>query len=326
MLDSFGHGSRQLSADAEVSLFNANRDPSKNFNIALALDLTNSMNGSGRLEALKNVTNNFFTGLETRGSDDTMVSLVPYSNYVRLNVADNINQPWIEIPDEIVEPVKSGILGNLGTNFRTDNWEGCMNSRIGGAHATPDFGGLRLQGFYEGDTCSQERNNELIPLTSDWSSLNASVQNYTASGDTYIPSGLIWAWRTLSPNAPFTEVAQNSDGQNILILMTDGDNRLSLSGEREHSNGVYHYGASTVAASREADNQLTLELCEAIKASGTRIFTITFRQTMQVTKDLLTACAFEPGDAFNAETNENLGDVFEQITETLLKQEVRLIR
>ena len=102
MLDSFGHGSRQLSADAEVPLFNANRDPSKNFNIALALDLTNSMNGSGRLEALKNVTNNFFTGLETRGSDDTMVSLVPYSNYVRLNVADNINQPWIEIPDEIV--------------------------------------------------------------------------------------------------------------------------------------------------------------------------------------------------------------------------------
>ena len=108
--------------------------------------------------------------------------------------------------------------------------------------------------------------------------------------------------------------------------MTDGDNRLSLSGEREHSNGVYHYGASTVAASREADNQLTLELCEAIKASGTRIFTITFRQTTQLTKDLLTACAFEPGDAFNAETNENLGDAFEQITETLLKQEVRLIR
>jgi len=141
-------------------------------------------------------------------------------------------------------------------------------------------------------------------------------------------SGLIWGWRTLSPNVPFTEATQNPNGQNTLILMTDGDNGLSLGGENEHSNGVYHLGEGhiTTVARRAEANALTLELCEAIKADGIRILTVTFRATQQSTKDLLIVCASAPTDAYNASTNESLVETFRDIEENLLQQEVRLIR
>ena len=61
----------------------------------------------------------------------------------------------------------------------------------------------------------------------------AAIDALTAMGETYIPAGLVWGWRTLSTEVPFQDGAPNTPGtraRKILVLMTDGENTRSVSG------------------------------------------------------------------------------------------------
>jgi hypothetical protein len=116
----------------------------------------------------------------------------------------------------------------------------------------------------------------------------------TAEGATYVPSGLVWGWRGLSTQAPFTESAGDRvDGEGnkinkVLILMTDGENTASPSFPGHNATDV------------SLANQFTTQSCEAIKADRVRIFTIAFDVTSNPIKDLLRACASSPGLFFDA--------------------------
>jgi len=143
---------------------------------------------------------------------------------------------------------------------------------------------------------------------------------------------LIWGWRTLSPNAPFEQVKQNPDGENIMILITDGSNTLSVGGGEttDHTDGIYHLGAEIKTSDRRASaDALTIELCDGIKADGIRIVTLTFDVSLDETRDLLLACASNPDDYYNAETTDELAAKIGEIETDLTKEEeyvVRLLR
>jgi len=219
---------------------------------------------------------------------------------------------------------QTGILA-----YSTGSWEGCMNSRRDGYNTKPDFEGRRLQAFWEGSRCGAEYNNEMMPLTKNFAAAKTAVNSWEHDGSTYIPSGLIWGWRTLSPNAPFTEAAANPDAEKVAILITDGNNTIQADTEKAHSNGIYHDATGGFANIQTNSNAVTKEICDGMKADGIKIFAITFKVTQEETQDMLLECASEPGFFYRADDNTALVNAVEGIEGTLNEEEekeVRLIR
>ena len=147
----------------------------------------------------------------------------------------------------------------------------------------------------------------ITPLTNDSSKMRNVVDAMVATGNTYIPEGLMWGWRILSPGAPFDEAgsytAKGSPKRlrKILVLMTDGANTLSPTYPA-------HDGTDTALA-----NSLTLEACTQIKAAGIEIFAIAFDVTDTTIRNTLTTCASSPVNYFEAVTETQLRAAFESI-------------
>lgn len=257
-MGAFGEKTRTITASTEVPL-----PGNAKLNLALVLDTTNSMVGE-RVATLKTATGALLTELAINNEteNNVKVSLVPFSDYVRISTS-NSGEPWLETqPDktvtwEFLDVSKSQnctTVTELESDYTTcetpvytetshdATWEGCMGSRRDGFHKIADFQGRRLQGFVAHAPCGGHY-NEVEPLTSDLSSLNEKVQALQLYGRTYLPSGLIWGWRTLSPNAPFTESASDdkSETNQAILLMTDGSNTTAIHGELDDFNRYYHW-------------------------------------------------------------------------------------
>ncbi len=313
-----------LFADSEVPLpgSSSGGNGGNNYNVALVLDATSSMLGD-RMDALKIAATNFLTSMDEQASDESMVSLVPFSNYVRLPVS-YADETWMELATTSVEP---------DDYYSTETWEGCVNSRQDGFHTEVDFEGRRFHGFFEGDRCGVAFNNELIPLSRDYISLKTDINSWIPNGATYLPSGLAWGWRTLSPNAPLEEAKENPDGTNVLIFMSDGSNTLNIGGgeykfRKDHTKGQYHIGQPKSADRRAGADATTTALCEGIKADGIRIITLAFEVYNEETLNLLETCASSPSDFYLASDGNDLLESFENIEEDLHESEnvVRLVR
>jgi hypothetical protein len=111
----------------------------------------------------------------------------------------------------------------------------------------------------------------IVPLTDNKTVVKAAINALSATGETYIPGGLIWGLNVLSPLAPFSEGgaydAQNRKPRKALVLMTDGVNTKSL-------NGTMHTGSNRATA-----DTATTQLCAAVKGRGIEVFTVAFMVT-----------------------------------------------
>jgi len=240
--------------------------------IALALDNTGSMLGS-KLDALKISAKRMVDDLLDKAPNpgDTRFALVPFAQYVNVGTG-NRTAPWMDVP---VDPLNA--------------WNGCVGSRPSPLNTQDGSYGTRVPGIL-GVMCP----SPIQPLTASRAELENAIDAMAAVGSTYIPSGLMWGWRVLSTQAPFAESAGDRvDGEGnkinkVLILMTDGENTASPSFPG-------HAGTDITLA-----NQLTTQSCEAIKADRVRIFTIAFDVASDPIKDLLRACATNPGLFFDA--------------------------
>jgi Mg-chelatase subunit ChlD len=139
-----------------------------------------------------------------------------------------------------------------------------------------------------------------------------NIADLTASGNTYIPAGMMWGWRTLTDAEPFS-AAGSPDRQRLLILMTDGENTRSQM-------GTMHTGTDTNAA-----NALTLDLCTAIKNSEIKIATISYPSGTSAADDqMLTDCASSASMYYDASNPSDLEKAFANATERI--NEIRLLR
>lgn len=344
IMGAFGHDNQQVFASAEAPL------PGTTLaNLTLVLDTTESMSGA-RMTALKSATQSLLEGLgasNSGGQENVQVSLVPFSDYVRIEET-NRNQNWLELqPDQDVAwqvldtesstncreegegELRETVCDNYVYEERSQHfvWEGCMASRPNGNHKVPEFfGGNRLQGYVAHGHCNKLYST-IVPLTYDLENLNTAVQDLNTVGRTYIPVGLIWGWRTLDGRAPFAHDSQASadDIQDVMLVMTDGGNTVSLAGTKPGFDGIYHWGDEDDPAQAKADaDQLTTELCTAIKQSGIRILTVAFEVEEDSTKNLLQNCASASSDFYDATNADELKQVFTAIGSGL--GNVRLIR
>ena len=80
----------------------------------------------------------------------------------------------------------------------------------------------------------------ILPLTKDKSAVLTLIKSMQAKGGTNILEGVMWGWRVLSPEPPFTEARAWNDPENnkFLIVMTDGENWHQS--RSNHNKSSYH--------------------------------------------------------------------------------------
>lgn len=314
----------------------------QNVEVALVLDTTTSMAGA-KMTALQDAAKALIdTTFATPEATETVrIGIVPFAQYVNVGVA-NRNASWMSVAaDSSVVHTQcrqtTPVIGtsncrmqtytgyNDGTPYtyeaevcdyeygppvedctpwtETTTWYGCAGSRNSPLDSLDQDYATKVPGIMNAG-CGAE----ISPLTNDADLLRSKIDGLVATGDTYIPAGLMWGWAALSPGAPFDEarpydaVVDGLPVRKIMVLMTDGANTLYP---------YYPYHATEISGAQA--NTLTSTLCTNVKTSGIEIFTVTFEVADEDIKDIMRTCASAPNQFFDAPTPEALAEAFRNI-------------
>jgi Flp pilus assembly protein TadG len=233
-----------------------------------------------------------------------------------------------------------------GTDSSFNGWDGQSDNTwyIPNNNPTVSIQYLEQDGNYVTPTYNSYGPNlscptPLVRLTSSQSTLDSTMQNMTAwaNSGTAISIGMIWGWRTLSPNPPF------SDGQpygtpsliKAVVLETDGD--AEVGGNTQGNNddftgygyisegklgsstsGMYPpYGTPASGTANYYLQQRLTEVCTNMKNAGIVIFTVGLGDGANNSQ--LAGCAGPPGEGkfYAAPTAADLTTAFQQIAISL---------
>ncbi|MFY9875283.1 MAG: hypothetical protein WAL20_06520, partial [Rhodomicrobium sp.] len=185
----------------------------------------------------------------------------------------------------------------------------------------------------------------IIRLTNDKTAILNEINAMSASGATVVPAGLMWGWHLLSPNGPFGDGVAYTNIQTIkaIILVTDGQNDVQLSGSTTPTNGfnksvysAYGYGSgphlnilalpvSKVGVQDQSNyniDQKEIQLCNNIKAvtdaygnpGRIKIYAIGFGSSINSNAlSLLSQCASSSSNYFYNPTSDALIATFQKI-------------
>lgn len=324
-------------------------------NISMVLDTTGSMAGSNMAD-LKDAAEVLVDFVEAQKHPQSRIAVVPFSNYVNIGMSRR-NESWMDVPaDATTGPAPacypeeswtgSGCTTTTETRYSdgvsftatrttcssntatpTGNticppapsiaWNGCAGSRnapdniiADASSANPIAGAMNVN-------CGEE----ILPMTSDYNAVRTKINALKANGPTYLPTGVIWGWRTLTPNAPFTEAASSPDNAiRALVLMTDGVNIMTQEARGGSTDEIYHrtYDMTDNASDKEATERL-LEICDGVKADDIALFTIAYKLPggSKKTEKTLEECATSASFAFEAKNRDQLKKAFDAIGKNL---------
>ncbi|SDT91343.1 VWA domain-containing protein [Stappia sp. ES.058] len=177
------------------------------------------------------------------------------------------------------------------------------------------------------------RTQPLTDLTTDKNAILRDLKDMKANGNTNIHQGVVWGWRVLSPQAPFTKGRvreEDSDDEHvrILIVMTDGANTYQGQNSFNKTNiNAYGYGReerlgsgidSTWEIARAMDQRTALA-CANAKNDGINVYTVAFRISDRDTVNMMRNCASNGNMAFDARSNDDLVSAFKRIAEEISK-------
>lgn len=164
----------------------------------------------------------------------------------------------------------------------------------------------------------------ILPLTDQKQAVLDAADGMEANGYTNIAEGLMWGWRVISPDAPFTEGEPygKKGHQKIIILLTDGQNQLN--GANNFNKSMYSaYGyigsgrlgttSSSTSTIQKKMDERTAEACSNVKAKGVKVFTITFQVGDATTEKLMRDCATDKSMYFDSPDTATLSSVFKTI-------------
>lgn len=271
--------------------------------LALVLDNTGSMAQSGKMDQLKLASHNLLGILKdaVTETDQIKVSIVPFATQVKLDTTFK-NENWLRYT--MTRTTGSGKNQKTETIAKT-TWEGCVTDRDQNydvSDADPTTGSAAA---YPADFCDQSTLATVMPLSSNWSALNAKIDTMTPTGNTNVTIGAVWGLSTLTPQVPFTEAkpANTPRLSKYMILLTDGTN----------------------TENRFSTNQTTIDgrtalACTNIKAAGVRVYTI---RVIDGNRTLLRNCASDPDSMYKEVSSASqLNDVFTSIAKEI--SQVRL--
>lgn len=320
-------------------------------NIALVLDSTGSMAGDNMI-ALKSASKTLLTVFDDSTPGTIQAGVVPYNRWVNVGMS-NRNRSWMDVPDDnsttspetcrMTKPLVDSSLCTTTTIASTctndsgtydcdrtstscpaeaygpeeeycytptssETWYGCVTSREDPFQFEPAYQGKKIQGVM-----NRSCGTEILDLTTNLNDVEAHIDSLTASGNTYIPAGLIWGWRLLDASEPFGGLTNAEiKRKRALILMTDGNNTV-------YNNSSNYHATTYDADNVKKANDDTAKLCALIKEDGIDIYSVAYKLGSgdpAMTK-LINDCASSPEKAFIAENQQDLEKAFKQIARSL---------
>jgi len=195
----------------------------------------------------------------------------------------------VSVPRDVCETVN-----------RVDSWFGCVQVRDTPNDILDDFfGGDPIVAELEPPNSPCRSGNAILPLTGDAVELRRALDNLAPNRATYIPSGLSWGQRILSPGQPFDVDDNGTLPTKAIILMSDGANTRS----------VNQYNQPEGRDVGEA-NMRMVAACDEAKANGIQIFTIAFLVNDIATEKLLRDCATTSEGSFDVDGERELTSAF----------------
>ncbi len=279
--------------------------------VALALDNTGSMADDGKMPALKAAAKSLLSQLKTAATKDgdVYVSIIPFSEDVNIGKSNfTINSNLLRLD---LEAAKYGLTGNLWSNslvlsWLQNTWNGCVTDR----DHDYDVKNTAPTGTILGTLFPVEQYDDcpvaLMPLSYDWTALNAKIDSMVPAGMTNQPIGLGWAWQSLTAS-PFAIPPKdpNYTYSDVIILMTDGLNTESRFTENMPSWDTN--GKKTVIDNREK------KLCDNIKAAKITLYTIHVNTGGDPAQQVLKDCATDATKYFEIKAANQMISIFTQI-------------
>ena len=184
----------------------------------------------------------------------------------------------------------------------------------------------------------------LTRLTTSRSLLLSEISLLTTAGNTNVHEGLMWGWRTISPNSVFADGAAYNSATVVktIVLMTDGqnawtaDSNNTLNGSEYSAYGYFTNADGTTASStyfppgvanpnssaaaRAAIDRLSAEACTAINATQKiAIYVVAFSSAAapidSAGQTLLSNCAGVSSRYFLASDSTSLTSAFKAIAQ-----------
>ncbi|WP_371425037.1 pilus assembly protein TadG-related protein [Tardiphaga sp.] len=256
--------------------------------VAIALDVTGSMQFSGKMTAMKSAAKNLIDTLSanSRMTEDLYISIIPFAQMVNVG-SSNRNAAWIKWTDW-----DSANGSNVCNNYNSrgqctsstwvpashNNWNGCVTDRDQPYDTTADAPTTDSTRFLANqyNACPAQ----ILPMTSAYGGTNVKtlkdkIDALSPNGGTNQPIGMAWAWLTLQIGSdPFPAPAKDSNYKytDAIILLSDGTNTK----DRWYGNGN--------DPSPEVDARQKL-LCDNIKAEYVNSKRKTVVYTIQVNTD-----------------------------------------
>ena len=156
----------------------------------------------------------------------------------------------------------------------------------GSSHGTPNRCALAPSG----QECTACPTVGITPLQHDKSVITAAVDKLAAGGNTNLPAGLGWAWRVLTPEAPFPHtVTTEYTPDRAIVLMTDGENCAAYGDAYKAV-----FGLCSSSSARDKMNERAEKLAANIKATGVVIYVVQFVENSSTLKAFLKKVASGP--------------------------------
>ena len=265
--------------------------------VALALDVTGSMDRDGKMDALKPAAKSLIDQLSAlaKNPGDIYISIIPFAKDVNVG-ASNYDASWINWSDwdddnrdlqrlggqEFLHAEESQHLERLRHRPR---------SELRHAEHRADRGTLHPSSTPSNTIACPA---QLMPLSYDFAALKTKVDSLTPNGGTNQPIGIAWGGNP-SPRArrsmrPPKEA--NYTYKKVLIVMSDGLNTQ----DRWPS-----YGNGQVQFNGQIDARQQI-LCDNIKADGITIYAMHVNTDNDPTSAVLQYCA-SGADKFSTVTS-----------------------
>lgn len=323
-------GTDMVTVDSETEV---TRDLS-GLEVVLVLDVTGSMAGAN-IAALRTAAINFIDIMFDEISDPSLlkIGIVPYSTAVNVGpygLGRNpdgsyygtafVNNPrgrgwsrsnqqdWRGCVLALEEP-------NDGYDTYLYDWEMYEHPRVARGNCAVRSGWrcVRYERIPDPNyNCPEEY---VTPLGNDQDTLIAKIEALEAEGWTLSNQGLVWGWRVISPDYPFTEgeFYDNTRWRKAILFMTDGDNRMANDYSAYGETGSHNIDSS------DLDWKMA-DVCDGIKDEGITLYTVTFESGVgAATREFFEDCASSSEKYTHAPSEDELIETFEDIANQLSK-------
>ncbi len=277
-----------------------------NLEVSMMLDITGSMRGQ-KLTDMKSAASDLVNIVVWKDQSEytSRIAIVPFAYDVRL-------------PSDAFK---------TATGYTTKTSYPCVVERTGTEKYTDAGPGKNKYVMVHSSksnkvspTCDLSSDEEMLPLTSDKTTLLSKIDDLQTEGSTAGHIGTAWAWYMLSPNwgslwnSSSAPAAYGTEKlKKIAVLMTDGEYNTQY-----NSYGYSVDGNATTncpdAANGKCSSDQAVAQCTAMKAKGIEVYTVGFQLgNSTLATNTLKSCATDADHFYNSSTGDALKAAFRDI-------------